>query len=325
MICHKKLAKATIFFIFIALFIASCSSKESPTEGKWRVLDEQEYAPDINKDKVLSNLDELEKLIFAPTSFFKEKNSVHSFNQQMIYTTESVVNDDERELSLEETTSFLSDKKGNFEMEHSNSNDEGWSMVWKENFLYRKQLGGDYTKTISMGEHNYLKESLFNSIPSIYAVLRNNADIKSYDKKKIKGKTVDVVEISFSDKKVKRNPLPDKRYLQNLQGVEEIKNDQLIDDFSKKEKKNIKGSMTLFIDEELSVLKMAINSSFELKNEEIAFKIEGERTLSTKVAEQIKIPEYNEEYHRRTLDATVNIMKDKENKKEQDEQATESR
>ncbi|HPM45895.1 MAG TPA: hypothetical protein PL195_08190 [bacterium] len=311
-------------FILFAVLTASCSSDTKPVESKWRVLDEQIYAPRIDEETVFTDLDELEKLMFAPTGFFKEKSGMHSFEQKMAYLTNSVVNEEKRELTLEETVKFSSDKDGNFKMRYRNNRHEGWSMVWKDNFLYRRQLGGEYTRTVSMGEHVYLKESLFSSIPSVYAMLRNNARISSHDRKKINGSMATAVIISFGDKKIKREELPEKRYLQNLQGTEEMKNDQLIYDLAEKEKKNITGEMTVFVDDNYSVVRMEIKSSFELKAENVFFSIEGERTLSKKVAEKVEIPKYNEEYHRRTLDASVNIMKDRKNDKERDEQTEES-
>jgi hypothetical protein len=311
-------------FILFAVLTASCGSDTKPVESKWRVLDEQVYSPKIDEDILFTDLDELEKLIFAPTGFFKEKSKMSSFEQKMTYTSKSEVNDEKRELMLDETVKFTSDKDGNFRMKYDNNRNEGWNMVWKDDFLYRRQLGGEYTRTVSMGEHIYLKEALFSSIPSVYAVLRNNAKISSHGSKKINGTKTTAVIISFGDKKIKRDDLPEKRYLQNLQGAEEMKNDELIDDLAKKEKNNITGEMTVYIDDNHSIVRMEIESSFELKAENVFFSIEGERTLSKKVAEKVEIPKYNEEYHRRTLDASVNIMKDRKNDKERDEQAEES-
>lgn len=311
-------------FILLSVLAVSCSSETKPVESKWRVLDEQVYSPKIDEDILFTDLDELEKLIFAPAGFFKEKSKMSSFEQKMTYTVKSEVNDEKRELMLDETVNFTSDKDGNFIMKYDNNRNEGWNMVWKDDFLYRRQLGGEYTRTVSMGEHIYLKDALFSSIPSVYAVLRNNAKISSHGSKKINGVKTTAVIISFGDKKMKREELPEKRYLQNLQGTEEMKNDELIDDLAKKEKKSITGEMTVYVDDNHSIVRMELKSSFEIKGEQVSFSIDGERTLSKKTADKIEIPKYNEEYHRRTLDASVNIMKDRKNDKERDEQTEES-
>ena len=57
--------------------------------------------------------------------------------------------------------------------------------------------------------------------------------------------------------------------------------------------------------------------SFRFTDEDVTFGIKGVRNLSTDFAETILEPEYNEEYHRRTLDSSVNIMKKKSEKKEE--------
>lgn len=317
-----KMKKIALFFLLALLFIA-CSEKEI-TESKWRVLDEQIYAPKIDEETLFTDLDEFEKLIFAPTSFFKEQGGYYSFDQNLNYSTGSVVKEVKRELELAEAIKFSSDKTGNFKMRYRNNSNEGWSMIWIDNFLYRRQFGGEYTKAVSMGEHIFLKESLFNSIPAIYASLRNNAKIQSHGGKKIGGKNTTLVRISFSDKKVKRKPFLEKKYLQNLQGAEEMKNDQLVTELMNKDKKNIEGELLAYIDGNHSVVELEINVKFDLIKEEVAFSIDGKRSLSKKTAEKIEVPEYSEEYHRRTLDASVNIMKDSKNDKKRDEQVKES-
>jgi hypothetical protein len=311
------------FLVFFAFIVSGCTGQNS-VESKWRVLDEQTYAPEIDEETVFTDLDELEKLIFAPTTFFKNKGGYHSFEQNIGYITKSIVNDEKRELRLEETIKFSADKRGSFKMRYRNNSNEGWSMIWIDNFLYRRQFGGEYTKAVSMGEHIFLKESLFNSIPAIYSILRGNAKIQSHDRKKTGKSALNVIRIVFSDKKVKRDPIPEKRYLQNLQGTEEMKNDQLVTDLAKKEKSGITGEMIIHVDDSYSVVRMEINAGFDLVKEEISFLIEGERELSKKEAEKLEVPKYNEEYHRRTLDASINIMKDSKNDKKRDEQVTES-
>lgn len=306
--------KIAVVLIIVAIFIA-CSEK-NVVESKWRVLDEQIYAPEIDKDELYLSLDELEKIIFAPSVFFREKGGIYSFEQNMKYVTESLVKEEKRELNLEENVKYSSSKNDSFKMIYENNRNEGWSMIWKDNFFYRKQFGGEFTKSFSMGEHVYLRESLFGSMPSIYSFLRNNADIKAFDIKKRKNVKGTEVKIVFNDENHKREPIVEKRYLQNLQGTEEMKDDRMIADFMKKEKKNINGDLILFVDENYTILEMDMNISFDFVQDKVKFIIEGKRVLNKKVAEKIETPIYNEEYHRRTIDSSINIMKDKKNDKE---------
>ena len=73
--------------------------------------------------------------------------------------------------------------------------------------------------------------------------------------------------------------------------------------------------MKIFLDKDNVPVKMDMNVSFKLKKEDVGFQITGNRKLSDKAAEEVKVPIYNEEYHRRTLDAAVNIMKGIKNDK----------
>lgn len=308
--------------------IVSCSGNSENVESKWRVINEETYEPKIDESQLYTSLDELEKLIVAPVSYFRDKNGIYSFSQSVDYETVSVIKTasgdagnektTERKLSLHENSKFRSDKNGNFSMSYHNNKNEGWDIIWRNNFFYRKQFGGEFTKTFSMGEHITLRDNLFGAIPSIYLMLRDHASIESEKGWKIGSFKGHLVTIVFSDKKTDRAALPEKKYLQNLQGTEEMRDDSLIAGLSGKKKDQIKGKMTVFVSLDGAVAEMKIEElSFRFSDEDVTFNIKGTRTLSTDSAETISEPEYNEEYHRRTLDSSVNIMKKKSEKKEE--------
>jgi|GEM_PF-820345 len=310
------------------LMIVSCSGNSENVESKWRVINEETYEPKIDESQLYTSLDELEKLIVAPISYFRDKNGIYSFSQSVDYETVSVIKTasgdagnektTERKLSLHENSKFRSDKNGNFSMSYHNNKNEGWDIIWRNNFFYRKQFGGEFTKTFSMGEHITLRDNLFGAIPSIYLMLRDHASIESEKGWKIGSFKGHLVTIVFSDKKTDRAALPEKKYLQNLQGTEEMRDDSLIAGLSGKKKDQIKGKMTVFVSLDGAVAEMKIEElSFRFSDEDVTFNIKGTRTLSTDSAETISEPEYNEEYHRRTLDSSVNIMKKKSEKKEE--------
>ncbi len=317
------------FFCFFALILmlAACSDGNKNVESKWRVLNEETYEPKIDENQLYTSLDELEKLIVAPVSYFRDKNGIYSFSQSMDYETVSVIktNDEEgneksseRKLELHESSKYRSDKSGNFSISYQNNKNEGWDVIWRDNFFYRKQFGGEFTKTFSMGEHISLRDNLFGAIPSIYLMLRDHASIESEKAWKIGAFKGHLVTIVFSDKKTDRVALPEKKYLQNLQGTEEMRDDSLIAGLAGKKKENIKGKMTVFVSLEGAVAEMKIEElSFKFTDDDVTLNIKGTRNLSTDFAETIPEPEYNEEYHRRTLESSVNIMKKKVEKKEE--------
>jgi len=319
--------KNFICFLFAAMLVFSCSGGNNNVESKWRVLDEEKYEPKIDESQLYTSLDELEKLIVAPVSYFSSKNGMYSFAQSMDYGTVSTIRSGdeaedakvtERKLELHESSKYRSDKSGNFSMSYQNNKNEGWDIVWRNNFFYRKQFGGEFTKTFSMGEHISLRDNLFGAIPSIYLMLRDHASIESEKVWKVGAFKGHLVTIVFSDKKSERTALPEKKYLQNLQGTEEMRDDSLIAGLSGKKKEDIKGKMTVFVTLDGAVAEMKIeNLSFRFSDEEVTFNIKGWRNLSADFAETISEPEYNEEYHRRTLDSSVNIMKKKADKKEE--------
>lgn len=304
----------TIFFLLL-IFLTSCGSKEEVV-SKWRVLDEEEYAPQIDQANFRKSLDELEKLIYAPVSYFIGNGGVRSFRHYLQYKIETPGTEETeaRTLVLDESSAYRSDPDNNFSMQLQNNKNEGWEIVWKDNFLYRKQFGGEFTKTVSMGEHRSLRDNIFKSIPSIYTILRENAEIESEKAWKSGSQKGYLVTVRFSDRQVKRPPLPEKRYLQNLQGTEEMKDDSMISSFAGKKKRDIKGTLTLFFPEQTMVIaEMKMDLSFAFTDENVSFEIHGSRTMSNEVSE-IREPVYNEEYHRRTLDSSVNIMKKDEKK-----------
>ena len=319
--------KKFLFCFAVILAVVSCSGNEN-VESKWRVINEEKYEPKIDESQLYTSLDELEKLIVAPLSYFRDKNGIYSFSQSVDYETLSVIKTvseegenektTERKLSLHETSKYKSDKSGNFSMSYQNNKNEGWDIIWRNNFFYRKQFGGEFTKTFSMGEHATLRDNLFGAIPSIYMMLRDYASIESEKAWKIGSFKGHLVTIVFSDKKTDRAALPEKKYLQNLQGTEEMRDDSLVAGMAGKKKDQIKGKMTVFVSLDGAVAEMKIEAlAFRFTEEDVLFNIKGVRTLSTDFAETILEPEYNEEYHRRTLDSSVNIMKKKSEKKEE--------
>lgn len=308
--------KKIIFCFFAALLIVSCSGKDN-IESKWRVINEETYSPEIDESQLYSSLDELEKLIVAPVSYFRDKNGIYSFSQSLTYETKSVVGEVSRKLVLNETAKYKSDKSGNFSMSYQNNKNEGWDIVWRDNFFYRKQFGGEFTKTFSMGEHATLRDNLFGTIPSLYLLMRDHASIKSEKGWKIGSFKGHLVTVVFTDKTEKRAALPEKKYLQNLQGTEEMRDDALVRDLAKKKKTNIAGVMTVFVALDGTLADIELDLSFDFADEGVTLAVKGRRSLSQNFAEKIEEPDFNEEYHRRTLDSSVNIMKKQTNKKEE--------
>ena len=309
--------KKFLFCLLLILLAVSCSGKNN-VESKWRVLDEEPYNPKIDESRLFTSLDELEKLIVAPVFYFRDKNGVYSFSQTMTYETKSVVGDAARKLVLNETAKYKSDKTGNFSMSYQNNKNEGWDIVWRNNFFYRKQFGGEFTKTFSMGEHIALRDNVFGTLPTIYIMMRDHAVIKSEKSWKIGNYKGHLVTVAFGDKAEKRANLPEKKYLQNLQGTEEMRDDDLVKDLSRKKKTNIVGAMTVFVALDGTVVDLEMDLSFDFAEEGVSFSVKGKRTLSQNAAEAIGEPDYNEEYHRRTLDSSVNIMKKKIDAKEEE-------
>ena len=308
--------KKFILCLCAVLTAVACSGKNS-VESRWRVINEEAYAPEIDESRLFTSLDELEKLIVAPLSYFRDKNGIYSFSQNVSYETNSEVDEVKRKLSLNETANFKSDKNGNFSMSYRNNKNEGWDIIWRGNFFYRKQFGGEFTKTFSMGEHAALRDNLFGTIPSLYLAMRDHASIKSEKVWKVGAFKGHLVTVVFTYKTEKRTALHEKKYLQNLQGTEEMRDDALIRDLAGRKKANVVGAMTVFVALDGTVADMEIDLSFDFSDEGVSFAVKGRRSLSQNFAETIAEPEFNEEYHRRTLDSSVNIMKKKTEKKEE--------
>ncbi len=310
----KKIVSVIFLLITVLVFLPCCKSRKEH-EGRWRVIDEQVYEPEIKQEKLFTSLYELEKLIYAPFSYFSKVSGARSFVQEMSYRTAKELENEKRELVLSENVDYFSDDAGNYYMSFINNRNEGYDLVWKDNFLYRRQVGGDFSKTFSMGEHSHYRETSFTSMPQIYSVLRNHAEIKNSSRKKFEGVDVTEINIVFNEKASKRKPLPRKRYLQNLFGTEEMKDDNIVKEFAQSRKENVNGDLKLFVDDENNVLMMQLNCGFHLSDEGVDFSVKGTRIISKKPAEEIKVPDYEDEYHRRTLDAAKNIMEDAGKKK----------
>ncbi len=292
-----------------ALFLPGCSGKgDKPVESRWRVLDTVEYQPDIDEGKLFVSLDEFEKLLFAPLFYFEKDAAVRGFSQEMTYNTESVVDKQPRRLELVEKTTYGRDDKNDFHLAYVNERKEGWDLIWKEGFLYKKLLGGDYVRTYSTGEHSFSKETQFRSIPDLYAIFRAHAEISS-----AAGGTARHVTVRFSDKEVPRGELPPKRYLQSSYGVEEMNNDKLIRTLAGKKFKGVGGTLDAEVTTDLKIKRLTLELKFTVAAEEVSFTVRGERTLADKPLLEIAIPAFSREYHRRSFDAGKNIMEEKAN------------
>ena len=112
--------KRLLILFLLPVLIIGCSD-EKKIERKWRVIDEQVYEPKIEYSKIFDSLDELEKLIYAPLSYFQNKFEAKSFIQDFEYVTNSIVEEKERELKLTETVGYSSDKDGNFKLNYKNN------------------------------------------------------------------------------------------------------------------------------------------------------------------------------------------------------------
>jgi hypothetical protein len=293
----------------LALFLPGCSGKgDKPVESRWRVLDTVEYQPDIDEGKLYVSLDEFEKLLFAPLFYFETAPSVRGFSQEMTYNTESVIEKETRKLELAEKVTYGRDDKGDFHLAYINERNEGWDLIWKEGFLYKKLLGGDYVRTYSTGEHTFYKETLFRSIPDLYAIFRTRAEISS-----AAGGTTRHVTVRFSDKEVPRGELPPKRYLQSSYGVEEMNNDKLIQTLAGKKFKGVGGTLDAEVTADLKIKRLTLDLKFTVADEEVSFAVRGERLLADKPLLEVATPAFSSEYHRRSFDAGKNIMEEKAN------------
>ena len=304
-----------ITLMFLMVFMLACSNSDDKSGSKWRLLSKEEYSPNINSGKIANSLDELEKLIFAPMFYFEKESSVKSFSQNFSVTTASKNKDKKtgrmvaRKLDHVEEVLYSRDLKNNFKISYVNNQHEGLDMIWKDGFLYKKMLGGEYVRAVSWGEHTYLKESYFKMIPEIYSMFRENAEIFGSKDIMVNDKACRNITVRFGDKKIERIALAKRKYLQNSFGIEEMKNDKLVTIFRGKKKNEISGELNLCVSGKNRVVKLDLNLSFLLE-EGVQFIISGQRELSEKAIYDVVIPEFNKEYHRRVIDAAKNIMKD---------------
>lgn len=303
--------RLTVIILVIVSAMVSCKKhvETKDVESKWRVLDKQEYDPQIDEAGFPKSLEEVEKLILAPLFYFEKDATVQSFSQKMSFVTVTELEKEMRTIELNEKTSYTRDAAGNFKLSYSNEKNEGWDMVWFDGFIYKKMLGGEYTKTFSGGEHNFYRESFFKIIPDMYSIFRENAHIEKSDERK--------VVIKFSDAKEQVKDLPQRKYLQNAYGMEEIRNDQLAAQLRGKKKDSIQGTLEVHFTADRIVSKLILNLSFNVSEEKVKFNITGERDLLERPLEKFAVPQYSKEYHIRSFDASKNILQgdDKNGKK----------
>jgi len=287
-----------------AVALLSCSAKDDkPVESRWRMLDTVEYKPDFDEGRLFVSLDEFEKLLLAPLAYFEGSPSVRGFSQEMTYRTESTTDKQTRRLELAEKTQYGRDEKGDFHLAYMNERNEGWDLIWKEGFLYKKLLGGEYVRTYSAGEHTFYKETLFRAMPDLYTIFRTRAEMTS-----AAAGTGRRVTIRFSDKEIPRGPLPPKRYLQNAYGGEEMNNDRLIATLAGKKFAQVSGTLDAEVTAGLLVRRLTLDLSFTVADEDVSFTVRGERSLSDKPRLEVAAPPFVPEYHRRSFDAAKNIM-----------------
>ncbi|MCK5807766.1 hypothetical protein KAH37_02150 [bacterium] len=294
--------------LLVILLVSSCS-KPVESAGKWRVLDKYDYDLSVDPQTLFSDIDAIERVLLMPMSYLEQDNTPVSFEQTVEYQFAKEREGKPALYTMSEQSEGFSDGTGAFHIIYGNNKNEGWEMIWKDNFLYRKLLGGKFARTFSMGEHEFYRETQFKMLSEIYAVFRDHAKISGSRKMTVSGVACREVTIDFVPSKQNRSPLPVKKYLQNSAGVEEMKNDKLITQLSKKGFSNINGTLALCVTEDFTPMWMKFHLEAMLMTEKTTITIDGERTVFKKSVEKIQTPEYTSEYHRRTMDATKNIMK----------------
>ena len=303
-----KQTRLLLIALMIVFLTLSCSK---PTEhaGKWRVIDKYDYPLTVDAQTLFSDIDEVEKILLMPVSYLEQNSTPISFDQAITYTFEKEEGGKKDSYSMHEQTTGSSDGTGAFHVLYGNDKNEGWEMIWKDNFLYRKLLGGEFSRTFSMGEHEFFREAQFKMMPEIYTVFRDHAKISGSQKTTVNGQSCRELTLEFVSQKQNRSPLPTKQYLQNSAGVDELKNDKLISSLSQKKFSNINGTFAVCIQDNFTPSRLVMHLSFSVPAEKITITIDGERTVQQKAVDAIAIPDYISEYHRRTMDATKNIMK----------------
>jgi len=296
--------KCSVFFVLSALLLFSCSDgKDRPLESRWRMQDTVEYEPEINEAEVFVSLDEFEKVLFAPLAYVEKRYPVRGFSQEISFEARSRGEGSPRLLTLSEKVNYGRGGENDFHLSYLNDHNEGWDIVWKEGFIYKKLLGGEYVRTYSMGEHTFYKEMLFRMIPDLYTIFRTRAEMSSSP---LNGGHR--VVIHFSDKKIARPPLPPKRYLQNAYGSEEMNNDRVIANLAGKQFSGVSGTLDAEVTADLLVQRLTMELSFTVTDEETSFTVRGERKVTDKPLLEVMVPSFVPEYHRRSFDAAKNIM-----------------
>ncbi len=287
-----------------AVLIAGCSDKEEhAVESRWRMSDLPATDLALDEAALFVSIDEFEKLLRAPLAHYEQSYPVRGFSQEVSYETASVVEGTPRRLTLSEKVLYGRDDQGSFHLSFRNDRNEGWDFVWHEGFLYKKLLGGEYVRTSSAGEHTFYRETLFRILPDIATLLRDHAEMKVSQSGQVRR-----VTIHFSDKKVPRQPLPPRRYLQNAYGVEEMNNDRTIEKLAGKNLGKITGTLNAEVAAGPVLRRLVLDVSFTVLDEEVSFVIRGERVLSDKPLLETAAPPFVPEYHRRSFDAAKNIM-----------------
>jgi hypothetical protein len=302
--------QSRLFAVVLAFMLLGVScSKPVESAGKWRVLDKYDYKLSVDPQALFSNIDELEKVLFMPVSYLEQNATSISFEQSVNFQFEKEKEGQPISYNMSEHSQGISDGTGAFHVVYGNDKNEGWEMIWKDNFLYRKLLGGKFARTFSMGEHEFYREAQFKMLSELYAVFRDYAKITGSQKTSVNSVSCREVTVTFNSQKQSRSPLPAKKYLQNSAGVEEMKNDKLIAQLSQKKFSDVEGTLTVCVSEKFMPVRLKLHLSCSVAGEKTKITIDGERAVEHKNIKHIKTPEYTAEYHRRTMDATKNIMK----------------
>lgn len=304
------IASTVILSVFFVAAALGCKRKVSDVNKYWRVMDAPDVNVSLNEEKLFSSIEEFEKLLTAPLVFFEKSKNLGGFSQDIKIEAQSEIDENKKILKLEESVFYKNDGDEAYILTYENNHREGWEMIWKDGFLYRKILGGEHIRTYSMGEHNFYREKMFSVLPDIYLMLRENAHIGGSTREVTEEGEFTKIEVVFSDERKSRTPLKEKQYLQNTIGIRERETDKLVQTMGNREKSNISGNYTVFVGDNKLVRKISADISFNLKDENIFFTVKGERSVSQESYSMISAPVCPPEYHRRTMDAARNIMED---------------
>ncbi len=306
--------KTLIYLLICLLLVISCSN-EDKAGSKWKVSGEEEYNEVIDNKIVYKSLAEFEKILLAPAFYYEKQSGITGFKNEISINAEATPaeTEDLNQIELSETSSMNSDGKGNFHLTYSNNHHEGWDLIWKDQFLYQKMIGGEYNRYVSMGKHSFTKENLFKMIPEIYSAIRNNGSIKTVSDTTMNGRNVKKLTIVFTDKKSELPPLKPRKYLQNSFGVQAMENDNLINTLMNKKKSAVTGKLDVYLTPSMTPVKLDLDTSFTLSEGNVSFRIKGTRNLTTNKT-SIETPSFRPEYHRRKVDATINIMEENNTK-----------